>query len=276
MEKITATVSNFRPHSRNVMPSVLEKNVSSFIYFDHLGPFDFPAGQKVHIPYHPHSGIATISYMFEGEGYHKDSLGNDQILDKGRLNYMISGNGIFHSEGLSDEFSEKGGRLCGFQIWHLLSSNERNGRPSFQTIPNHNLEKMNLVGGIIITALLGKYEQISSPIQTERDIILYTIRSNKEAFSLLKLNKKWEYLISVCDGVCKVNDIDLSLGKGFKISYEEEIYLYINNNCKAVLMGGPPINEIPIFNGSLVSVGEEQMKDYYRRLANSEFRKNKI
>ncbi len=271
MKIIKTNINGHRPHSRNVIPSALNSTVGSFIYFDHLGPFDFSAGHEVLIPPHPHAGIATISYMFEGEGHHHDSLGNDQILNPGRLNYMNSGNGIIHSEGLSKEFSKTGGRLCGFQIWHLLSASERNDKASFQTFADKELPKLNIGKGVIVSPLLGKYWQINSPVKTQREVLMLTIQADKEASSEIKLNKSWQYFVYVCDGSCKIDELDLALGQGYKMANKAEFKILINYNCKEVLIGGPPLDEVPIFNGSLVSVGEEQMKLYYKRLNNNEF-----
>lgn len=268
---INTNINSQRPHSRNVIPSALNSSVGSFIYFDHLGPFDFPAGCEVFIPPHPHAGIATISYMFEGEGHHHDSIGSNQIIEPGRLNYMNSGNGIIHSEGLSKEFSKTGGRLCGFQIWHLLSSSERNADASFQTFADKELPKLKAENGVIVSLLLGKYEQINSPVKTQREILMLTIQSNKKAEFIIKLNKNWEYFVYLCDGLCMIDDSDIGLGQGLKITNKNESKIFVNTNCKAVLIGGPPLDEVPTFNESLVSVGDEQMKDYYKRLNNNEF-----
>ena len=97
-----------RPHVHQVLPSVWDRPVGPFIFLDVLGPFAFPAGRPVRIPDHPHAGLATISHLVEGEGHHGDSLGHEQVLARGSVNWMAAGSGIVHNEGLSMGFTQTG------------------------------------------------------------------------------------------------------------------------------------------------------------------------
>jgi redox-sensitive bicupin YhaK (pirin superfamily) len=271
MELIKANINSNRPHSRNVISGALDKFVGPFIYFDHLGPYDFAAGCEVYIPPHPHAGIATISYMFSGEGNHRDSLGNEQVLTTGRVNYMNAGNGIIHSEGLSKNFSKKGGHLLGVQIWHLLSANERNNKAGFQSYSKTQLGSIALSDTCNSVVLMGNYQDTFSPVKTEREMLLMTIEPIDKSNVTIQLNNNWQYLLYSCDGGLLVADTILKTGEGLFIENNKELSVELAQSTKAILMGGPVLNEEPIFSASLVAVGKTQMQHYYELYSNGKF-----
>lgn len=260
-----------RPHSRNVIPAAWSNSVASFIYLDHLGPHQFPAGHELFIPPHPHAGIATISFLFEGEGHHQDSLGNNQVLHARRLNYMNAGNGILHSEGLSAAFSQKGGRLCGIQLWHLLSQAEGEAPPFFQSIAEHELPKINFGADFFGVLLLGNYAAKQALVLTDRSLQLMTIETESGGNATIQLQDDWEYLIYLCDGTIQVNDQWLGLGEGLVFTKTSEIRLLATKMCRAIILGGPKLEDEFFFNGSLVALNEAQMATYMSRI-----RQNKI
>ncbi len=266
LNRVNVRSRSDRPHSRNVIPGGLRDFIGPFIFFDHLGPFHFPAGREVYIPPHPHAGIATISYMFEGEGHHVDSLGNNQFLHARRLNYMSAGNGIIHSEGLSEEFTKKGGKLCGIQIWHLLSETERNSSPRFQSLGESELIKFSLGSNFSCIVLMGEYQNHQSTIETDQSLVLITIENDSRGSSTIRLKGDWEYLLYVCDGRIQADNQLLEVGEGLVLTQSTKLDLSADTMCRAILVGGNKLKEQPLFNGSLVSVGVEQMTYYINRI----------
>ena len=88
---------------RRVLPAVQRRMVGPFIFFDHMGPAEFITGQGIDVRPHPHIGLATVTYLFEGEIDHKDSLGNDMTIRPGDVNLMTAGSGIVHSERTGEQ-----------------------------------------------------------------------------------------------------------------------------------------------------------------------------
>jgi hypothetical protein len=260
-----------RPHSKNVMPSGYSKSIGPFIYFDHLGPYAFPKQHPVFIPPHPHTGISTISYMLAGEGHHKDSLGNDLVLEEGRLNWMNAGNGIVHSEGTSRSFSEKGGKLLGFQIWTLGSDEERSNEATFQTFSKEELPGTN-EGASEIHLLAGKYRSLESPVQTERDLILFVAILNQDQMTLL-LHSEWEYLIYSLDGSFESAGRKHKTGEGLVVDSLNELEISSEENSSIVVLGGPTLGLEPVFNGSLVAGSTEELRIYQNKLYTEGFGK---
>src|SRR6202521_1355307 len=96
-----------------VLPFAHQRMVGPFIFLDHMGPADFAAGTGIDVRPHPHIGLATVTYLFDGEIVHRDSLGTALSIKPGELNLMSAGNGIVHSERTSAEERAKGPRLFG-------------------------------------------------------------------------------------------------------------------------------------------------------------------
>src|SRR5438270_734489 len=116
---------------RRALPSVKRRMVGSFIFFDQMGPARFDAGQGLDVRPHPHIGLATVTYLFEGEILHRDSLGTVQRISPGAVNWMTAGRGIVHSERTPTEVRTRGGGLSGIQVWVALPKQHEETEPSF-------------------------------------------------------------------------------------------------------------------------------------------------
>ena len=139
---------------RRVLPAAEHRRVGPFIFFDHLGPAHFEAGTGMDVRPHPHIGLSTLTYLFEGQILHRDSLGYVQNIEPGAVNWMTAGKGIVHSERTPDELRATGFEMHGLQIWIALPDGSEEIEPSFHhhsagSLPTIEQEgiKMNLVAG---------------------------------------------------------------------------------------------------------------------------------
>jgi redox-sensitive bicupin YhaK (pirin superfamily) len=125
-----------------VLPQAPRRMVGPFIFFDHMGPADFPAGlpRAVDVRPHPHIGLSTITYLFEGEIMHRDSVGSIQPIRAGEVNWMTAGSGITHSERF-ERARLQGDRLHGIQAWVALPDAEEETAPAFS---HHAMEDLPL------------------------------------------------------------------------------------------------------------------------------------
>lgn len=149
---------------RRVLPASRRRMVGPFIFFDHMGPADFPAGEGIQVRPHPHIGLATITWLFEGEIMHRDSLGFEQLIRPGEVNLMTAGRGIAHSERAGDDF-DKQSRLHGIQSWLALPDGQEEIEPAFEHITADRLPRIehNGVRGRII---MGEAFGETSPVRT--------------------------------------------------------------------------------------------------------------
>lgn len=121
------------------LPSAQRRMVGSFIFFDHMGPMDMPPGTGTDVRPHPHIGLATVTYLFAGEIFHRDSLGSAQAIRPGDVNWMIAGRGIVHSERTSPELRAAGHHLHGIQAWVALPAEREEDAPAFFHHPMRSL-----------------------------------------------------------------------------------------------------------------------------------------
>src|SRR5690606_28394185 len=139
---------------RRILPNKDKKMVGPFIFFDHMGPADFPPGSGVNVRPHPHIGLATITYLFEGSILHRDSLGSVQEIFPGEVNWMTAGRGIVHSERETLEVRGGRHRTNGLQCWLALPRHLAEVEPNFfhykkEQLPHiyHAQTMMRLVAG---------------------------------------------------------------------------------------------------------------------------------
>ena len=149
-----------------VLPFARRRMVGPFVFLDHMGPADFKPGEGVDVRPHPHIGLATVTYLFEGELLHHDNLGTVQPILPGEVNWMTAGRGIVHSERMRAETRAKGIRLDGLQAWVALPAEAEETAPAFA-----HLERLPAFeeGGVSGTLIAGhffglKAGQVLSPL----------------------------------------------------------------------------------------------------------------
>ena len=149
-----------------VLPFAAHRMVGPFIFFDHLGPVDFPPGipRSVDVRPHPHIGLATLTYLFAGEIMHRDSLGSEQSIRPAEVNWMIAGRGITHSERF-ERARARGDTVHGLQSWIALPSEQEECDPDFAHYTRESLPSFEQGGGrarLIAGAAFG----LRSPVRT--------------------------------------------------------------------------------------------------------------
>jgi redox-sensitive bicupin YhaK (pirin superfamily) len=147
-----------------LLPQIERRSVGPFVFFDHFGPVTFAPGQGVDVRPHPHIGLATVTYLFDGAQVHRDSLGSVQTITPGDVNWMTAGRGIVHSERTGPDLRSQGHRLHGIQSWVALPQAEEECMPSFQHVGRANLAEWR-DGGTIIRVIAGHAYGRASPVR---------------------------------------------------------------------------------------------------------------
>jgi redox-sensitive bicupin YhaK (pirin superfamily) len=146
-----------------VLPALTRKHVGPFVFFDHLGPSELPPKRGLDVRPHPHIGLATVTYVIEGEIMHRDSLGFEQAIRPGAVNWMTSGRGIVHSERTSSELRQSGSRLHVVQLWVALPTAHEEMAPEFHHHPAPTFPELD-VQGVMIRLLAGTAYGKISPV----------------------------------------------------------------------------------------------------------------
>ena len=159
---------------RRVLPTPRVRSVGPFVFLDEMGPVDFPAGQGINVRPHPHIGLATVTFLFEGEILHRDSLGYTQPIRPGAVNLMTAGRGIVHSERTSEERLGSGQRLHGLQVWMALPADRQETDPSFVHYPQDTLP-VSHKEGVVTTVIIGSYEGEKSPVEVHAQTLYLSL-----------------------------------------------------------------------------------------------------
>ena len=117
---------------RRALPAPQRQMVGPFVFFDHMGPAEFLTGKGVDIRPHPHIGLGTVTYLYRGDFHHRDSIGTDQVIRPGAVNWMVAGKGVTHSERTSAEGREGPHSLLGIQTWMALPEKDEDMPAAFE------------------------------------------------------------------------------------------------------------------------------------------------
>ena len=147
-----------------VLPALTRKHLGPFVFFDHLGPSVLPAGRGLDVRPHPHIGLATVTYVIEGEVIHRDSLGFERAIRPGAVNWMTSGRGIVHSERTAAALRQTGSSLHVAQLWVALPQAYEEMEPEFHHHPAETLPEFES-NGVTVRVLAGSAYGKVSPVR---------------------------------------------------------------------------------------------------------------
>src|SRR3954463_12637511 len=134
---------------RRALPAAKKRTVGPYVFFDQMGPVALEPGKGLDVRPHPHINLATVTYLFEGEIVHRDSLGFEQAIRPGEVNWMTAGRGIVHSERSGPVARATGGRMHGIQLWVALPAADEETEPAFHHHPASALPELRRPGAIL-------------------------------------------------------------------------------------------------------------------------------
>jgi redox-sensitive bicupin YhaK (pirin superfamily) len=164
----TVDLGGFQVH--RVLPSARARMVGPFIFFDHMGPAVFRAGDGVDVRPHPHIGLSTVTYLFDGEIVHRDSLGSALPIRPGAVNLMTAGRGIVHSERTAADHRDGGEPLHGLQLWVALPAKDEEMAPGFFHTAAADIPELR-ENGLTLRVIAGKMHGLTSPVTTTWETI---------------------------------------------------------------------------------------------------------
>jgi redox-sensitive bicupin YhaK (pirin superfamily) len=154
---------------RRALPAPRRRMVGPFVFFDQMGPAEFLTGQGIDVRPHPHIGLATVTYLFRGEVQHRDSLGSNQVIHPGAVNWMVAGKGITHSERTDAETRAAPHELFGIQTWVALPEAHEDEAPSFSHHARHDLPELEDAGASL-RLILGRAYGETAPAKVFSDL----------------------------------------------------------------------------------------------------------
>jgi redox-sensitive bicupin YhaK (pirin superfamily) len=151
-------------HVSRMLPAFEQRAIGPFVFFDYFGPVDLAPGKGIDVRPHPHIGLATVTYLFDGSQMHRDTLGSAQQIHPGDVNWMTAGRGIAHSERTQPEVRAKGHRMHGIQSWVGLPEKDEEVAPSFQHVASKELPSV-VRDGVTLKIITGEAFGLKSPVK---------------------------------------------------------------------------------------------------------------
>jgi redox-sensitive bicupin YhaK (pirin superfamily) len=225
---------------RRVLPSGERRTVGPFVFFDQMGPTILPAGTGLDVRPHPHIGLATVTYLFDGEILHRDSLGTVQPIRPGAANWMTAGRGIVHSERTPPEFRTGGGRLFGIQTWVGLPKDREEVEPAFA---HHAEDVLPVIDGdgkrvrVIAGALYGA----SSPVAVFSET-LYADAALAEGARLELPVEYEERAVYIAEGRIAIGAETFEAGRMLVFRRGDRVTLTADGAARLLLLGGEPLD----------------------------------
>ena len=223
-----------------LLPAFERRTVGPFVFLDHFGPIDLAPGTHSDVRPHPHIGLATVSYLFEGALVHRDSLGSVQRIEPGAINWMSAGRGIVHSERAPPELREVRHRMHGLQLWVGLPQALEESEPSFAHTPAEALVPF-LVQDAEVRVLVGDAFGRRSPVKSASPTLFLVLRLRaNQPFELPALAP--ELAVYPIDSAITIDGSSLAVHTMAVLESGQGCRLAGNDDCIVVVIGGAPLD----------------------------------
>jgi len=220
-----------------LLPQMARRSIGPFVFFDYFGPVDFSPGKGIDVRPHPHIGLATVTYLFEGSQIHRDTLGSVQEIKPGDVNWMTAGRGIAHSERTVDAVRATGNRLHGIQSWVGLPKGDEEAPPAFQHFSVADLPERD-DKNVTLRLIAGTGFGLTSPVKSFSPIF-YADALFGPGGALPYAADHEERAFLVIEGEVQTGGIAVH-GPGAFLALEEgeDVTLYADAPARVMLLGG--------------------------------------
>ena len=225
---------------RRALPAAQRQMVGPFIFFDQMGPVQMRAGQGVNVRPHPHIGLSTVTWLFDGSIYHRDSLGSEQPISPGELNWMTAGRGIVHSERTVAEDLSRPRKVFGIQSWVALPKQHEETAPAFEHVAMDQLPTVS-DRGVSARIIAGSLYGATSPVKTHSDLFYADVQLGAGAAVPLAADHE-ERGVYVAEGEIEIADQSFESGRLLVFRPGDAIVIRARTNARIMLLGGEPMD----------------------------------
>tara|TARA_R110000796_G_scaffold63211_2_gene146006 strand:- start:97636 stop:98502 length:867 start_codon:yes stop_codon:yes gene_type:complete len=221
---------------RRVLPHRDVRSVGPFVFFDHMGPADFQPGQGIDVAPHPHIGLATVTYIFEGAIRHHDSLGSLLEIKPGDLNWMHAGRGITHSERETDAVRNSAHKLDGLQLWVAVPEEDEESDPEFFHVAKDDLPIIE-DAGLHMRLIAGEAFGKTAPVPVKSKLFYLDVHMDEGA-QLLLPGENQEAALYVVSGTLRIDGTAYAPQSFIYVAPEEIPDIVAQSDCRVMLLGG--------------------------------------
>ena len=243
---------------RRALPSIQTRMVGPFIFFDHFGPAEFKAGNGLDVRPHPHIGLATVTYLFDGEIMHRDSLGTAAPIKPGEVNWMTAGKGIVHSERTGPELRTTGSPIHGLQMWVGLPAAKEEMAPGFA---HHETREFPVVTDTnkTVRVVVGSLYGTKSPVPTVHETIFGDVHLSAGASLPLDADHE-ERAVYVVKGTVDIAGDKFEPGRLLVFKRGDRITITAATDTHFVIVGGAPMDGLRHIWWNFVSSRKERIE----------------
>jgi len=228
---------------RRSLPSAAQRSVGPFVFFDHFGPIDEHPGDQHDVRPHPHIGLATVTYLFEGAMLHRDSTGAVQRIESGEVNLMTAGRGIVHSERVPPDLADTERRLHGLQMWIALAEAHEEDPPSFQHVSGAQVPACE-IETVLVRVLMGQAFGLTSPVSTSSPTVCLDLNFPLASGTTLTIpDLAEERALYSADHDFELDDALIPAFRMVLLAPGSESVLRAPRGGRIVLIGGQPLGE---------------------------------
>ena len=242
---------------RRYLPSAIKQAVGPFIFFDHFGPVDVPLDADHDVRPHPHIGLATVTYLFEGAMDHRDSIGTFQRIEPGAVNWMTAGRGIVHSERTPKDLVGKPHVTHGLQLWAALPVAHEEDEPSFYHTPAADLPRF-LVDGACVRILIGSAFGQTSPVKAYSHTLYLDVQM-KAGHELTLSDLPQEAAIYPISGELAIDGAPLALHTMALLDTATAPVVKAGSDAQFMVIGGEPLDGHRYMSWNFVSSSKERI-----------------
>lgn len=243
---------------RRILPYVQRRMLGPFIFLDHMGPAQFAAGRGIDVRPHPHIGLATVTYLFDGSMFHRDSLGSAQEILPGAVNWMTAGRGIAHSERNSDAQRAQARTLHGLQSWVALPKEFEEIAPEFHHHAASSLPEFTS-GGVTLRLIAGRAFGYEAPVKTYSP--LFYVEARLPAGTQLTLPAEYaERALYLVSGAVRIGEAHIAPHEMPVFGTGETVVIEATLASHLVLLGGEPLAEPRFIDWNFVSSSKERLE----------------
>jgi redox-sensitive bicupin YhaK (pirin superfamily) len=225
---------------RRALPHSTRRTVGPYVFFDHFGPAEFRSGKGLDVRPHPHIGLSTLTYLYDGEIIHRDTLGVNAAIHPGEVNWMTAGRGIVHSERTAPERRLDGEPLHGLQLWIAMMSKDEEIDPSFAHLGGNELPVVNGEGKTV-RIVAGKMFGAASTLKTTSETIFADI--SLEAGAAMPLDADYEErAVYVSSGEIDISGDRFDTGRLLIFRPGDRVTVKAVKPSRIAVVGGAPLD----------------------------------
>ena len=243
---------------RRALPTAKRRLVGPFIFFDRMGPAILRAGHALDVRPHPHIGLSTVTYLFDGKIRHRDSLGTEMVISPGDVNLMTAGRGIVHSERTPEELRGAPMSISGLQTWLALPDDKEEVAPLFENTASAALPDFQ-AEGVTGRVIIGAFDGIRSPVRTATDTLYADIRLDAGAVVKIPADAE-ERAIYVLEGSVSISGDRFAENRLLVFRPGDEIVVSSERGAHFMLFGGASLGSRRYIWWNFVSSSKERIE----------------